>query len=107
MKPGHCDRKHMIRITGDELVALKACCIVLPESFGLDRRIAAYEGKRAIGFWRWDLDCLVDVLDQELRPVAGTRLPTRRRRQINRKALEVVYERLRTLREEAYREIAR
>ena len=43
-------------LTGDELAALKECCFVLPESFGLDRRIAAYQGTRAIGFYRWDLD---------------------------------------------------
>lgn len=33
------------------------------EAFGLDSRIERYQGKRPIGFYRWDLDCLIDVID--------------------------------------------
>ena len=35
----------------------------MAEAFGLDRRIDKYRGKRPIGFYRWDMDCLIDVLD--------------------------------------------
>ena len=35
----------------------------MTEAFGLDRRIENYQGTRPIGFYRWDLDCLIDVID--------------------------------------------
>ena len=30
----------------------------MAESFGFDSRIYAYKGKRPIGLYRWDLECL-------------------------------------------------
>ena len=33
------------------------------ESFGLDTRIGNLTGKRAVGFYGWDLECLADVSD--------------------------------------------
>jgi hypothetical protein len=39
---------------------------MMAESFGLDRRIANYQGVRLLGLWRWDLECLVDVIDSVL-----------------------------------------
>ncbi len=38
----------------------------MAEAFGLDRRIEQYKGKRPIGFYRWDMDCLIDVLNMAL-----------------------------------------
>jgi hypothetical protein len=38
----------------------------LPESFGLDRRLQRYVGKRPIGLYRWDLECLLEVLSLEM-----------------------------------------
>jgi hypothetical protein len=35
----------------------------MAEAFGLDRRIENYQGKRPIGLFRWDFDCLIDVID--------------------------------------------
>ncbi len=35
----------------------------MTEAFGLDRWIENYQGKRPIGFYQWDLDCLLDVID--------------------------------------------
>ena len=35
----------------------------MAEPFGLDRRIDQYMGKKPIGLYRWDLECLIDVLD--------------------------------------------
>ena len=61
MKPGSGDKKYSIRITGRELDELKKFTWHMAEAFGLDRRIENYQGKRAIGFYRWDLDCLEDV----------------------------------------------
>lgn len=66
MKPGSRDMKHPIRITGLELEELKKQTWMMAEAFGLDRRIEKYSGARAIGFWPWDLDCLVDVVDLAL-----------------------------------------
>ena len=36
------------------------------EAFGLDTRIGNYKGVRAISFYSWDLDCMLDVLDMVL-----------------------------------------
>jgi len=66
MKPGRNDVKLAILITGDELHELKRFTIDMVEAFGLDRRIEAYSGKRPIGFYRWDLDCLSAVIDNAL-----------------------------------------
>ena len=67
MKPGPNDVKLTILITGDELHELKRFTIDMAEAFGLDRRIEAYSGKRPIGLYRWDLDCLLAVMDLALK----------------------------------------
>lgn len=66
MKPRPGDAKITILITGEELDELKRFTIDIAEAFGLDRRIEAYSGKRPIGFYRWDLDCLSAVIDNAL-----------------------------------------
>ena len=43
-------------------MALKEFTGELSESFGLDGRIDRYQGKRPIGLYAWDIDCLLDVL---------------------------------------------
>ncbi len=67
MKTGPNDVKLTILITGDELHELKRFTIDMAEAFGLDRRIEAYSGKRPIGLYRWDLDCLLAVMDLALK----------------------------------------
>jgi len=64
MRPGRKDRKHQLLITGAELRELKR--LDMPESFGLDGRIERYAGKRPIGLYRWDLDCLLATLSLAL-----------------------------------------
>lgn len=64
MKPGKYDRKHYFLIQGAELRELKA--LDLPESYGLDRRIERYQGRRPLGLYRWDLDGLLAGLSIEL-----------------------------------------
>jgi hypothetical protein len=59
MRPGPKDVKRAILITRDELYELKRFTIDVVEAFGLDRRIEAYSGKRSIGLYRWDVDCLL------------------------------------------------
>ena len=54
--------KVKILITDEELRELKKLTWAMEEAYGLDRRIEQYKGKRPIGFYRWDLDCLIDVL---------------------------------------------
>ena len=39
----------------------------MSESFGLDRRIDNYGGKRPIGLYGWDFECLLAVLDDVLK----------------------------------------
>jgi len=63
MKPGSRDIKVQILIAGQELEELQKHTWSMAESFGLDRRIDQYMGKKPIGLYRWDLECLIDVLD--------------------------------------------
>jgi len=102
MRPGSGDRRYSIVITGNELDVLKECCLDLPESYGLDGRIAAYHGIRPIGFYRWDLDCLVDTLSLELDPRTLEPRDGSREPKPDLAALQSLYERLNALREEAY-----
>jgi hypothetical protein len=67
MKPGPHDVKLSVVIAGDELHELKRFTIDMAEAFGPDRRIEAYTGKRPIGLYRWDIECLLDVLDNALK----------------------------------------
>ncbi|HRF50900.1 MAG TPA: hypothetical protein PLC98_24940 [Anaerolineales bacterium] len=62
MKPGKRDRKVKVLITGAELQELHRHVWLLTETFGLDRRIDHYQGKRPIGLYSWDLEALVDVV---------------------------------------------
>ncbi len=66
VKPGSRDRKASILITGMELDELQRFAGMMVEVFGLDRRIANYRGVRPIGLWRWDIECLVDVINSVL-----------------------------------------
>jgi hypothetical protein len=66
VKPGSKDRKATILIAGQELDELQRFVWMMAESFGLDRRIANYQGVRPIGLWRWDIECLVDVINSVL-----------------------------------------
>lgn len=63
MKPGSKDKKIKILISGKELSELQRHTCSMAESFGLDRRIENYQGIRPIGLYRWDLECLIDVID--------------------------------------------
>jgi len=66
VRPGSKDRKASILITDLELDELQRFVWMMAESFGLDRRIANYQGVRPIGLWRWDIECLVDVINSVL-----------------------------------------
>jgi hypothetical protein len=66
IKPGSRDRKASILITGMELDELQRFIGMMAESFGLDRRIYNYQGVRPIGLYRWDIECLVDVINSVL-----------------------------------------
>ncbi len=67
MKPCSGDIRHKVLISGDELRELKRHTGSMAEVFGLDRKIEKYQGTRPITLYRWDLDCLMDVIDCELR----------------------------------------
>jgi len=66
IKPGKRDIKVNILITGKELDELKKHTWSMAESFGLDDQIERYQGKRPIGLYRWDFECLIDVLSMAL-----------------------------------------
>ena len=89
MKPGKHDRRHQVLIKDAELRVLKE--LSLPESFGLERRVEQYQGRRPSSLYRWDLECLLDTLSLEMtdRPLH----PRPRRRDLA--ALQSLYDRLR------------
>ncbi len=63
MRPGPKNKKIKILISGKELSELQRHTWLMVEAFGLDRRIENYQGKRPIGFYQWDFECLIDVID--------------------------------------------
>ena len=63
MKPGARDIKLSILISGEELSELQRHSWQMVEAFGLDRRIENYKGKRPIGLYSWDFDCLLAVIE--------------------------------------------
>ena len=66
MKPGSRDRRHKLLICGDELRELKRHTGAMAEAFGLDGKIDKYKGTRPITLYRWDLECLIGVIDVAL-----------------------------------------
>ncbi|MFO0926141.1 MAG: hypothetical protein U0736_03760 [Gemmataceae bacterium] len=61
------DHRHRLLISGDELQEPQRHTGAMAEAFGLDRKIENYKGTRPITLYRWDLDCLMDVIDLALR----------------------------------------
>lgn len=98
MKPGPRDRKVSVLIAGEELRQLQRHTYMMAESFDLDRRIDRYKGKRPIGLYRWDLDCLLDVIDVAL--VDREEYPSQDSPE--HAALKNLYDRLRVKYEETY-----
>ena len=66
MKPGSKDIRLNILITGEELTELQRHTYQMAEAFGLDQRIDNYRGKRPIGLYSWDFDCLLAVIEGAL-----------------------------------------
>jgi len=66
IKPGSRDVKLHIRIADAELDELQRFTWMMVEAFGLDRRIERYQGKRPIGLYCWDVECLLDVMHSAL-----------------------------------------
>jgi hypothetical protein len=62
IKPGKNDIKVFIKFEPEELDLLQENTWQMAESFGLDDRIANLTGKRKVGFYSWDLDCLESVV---------------------------------------------
>ena len=62
MKPGRKDIKAPIKFEIDELELLQENTSRMAESFGLDIRISNLTGKRKVGFYCWDLECLEDIV---------------------------------------------
>ena len=69
IKPGKRDIKHLILITGQELTSLQALTGYMAESYGLDDRIYKYKGKRPIGLYRWDLECLIMAIEEGIKDI--------------------------------------
>ena len=71
MKPGSKDIKLKVLITGDELFELQRHSYQMVEAFGLDGRVENYQGKRPIGLYSWDFDCLLAVIECALEDKKG------------------------------------
>jgi hypothetical protein len=95
MRPGKYDRKHHFLIKGDELRELKQ--LDMAESFGLDRRIERYHGKRRLGLYRWDLEGLLDALSLALDLPDDYYSPP-----ANKRAIKKLHDRLQVEYESAY-----
>ena len=67
MKPGSKDKRVSLLIAGDELTELKRLTWLMSESFGLGTRIENYNGKRPIGLYSWDFECLLAIVDHALK----------------------------------------
>ena len=63
MKPGPKDIRVFLQFERAELELLQENTYVMAESFGLDRRIDSLTGKRKVGLYLWDLECLEMVVD--------------------------------------------
>ena len=66
MKPGKNDVAVLYQISGLQLTELQKYTGDMCEAFGLDDRIYKYKGTRPIALYRWDLDCILDVIDLNL-----------------------------------------
>jgi hypothetical protein len=66
MKPCPGDIRHKLLIGGDELRELKRHAPTITEAFGLDRKIERYKGTRPLTLFRWDIECLMDMIEHEL-----------------------------------------
>jgi len=64
MKPGSKDIKAYLKFEEAELGLLQENTGQMAESFGLDRRIGNLTGKRKVGFYAWDSECLEMVVDK-------------------------------------------
>jgi len=73
MKPGPKDIRVYLKFDDAELELLQDNTWQMAESFGLDRRIANMTGKRQVGFYMWDLECLEMVVG-DLRNEKGVNL---------------------------------
>jgi hypothetical protein len=100
VKPGPKDKKYKILIDGQELEELKKFTGDMVEAFGLDRKIENYQGKRPIGFYPWDLDCLEDVISMVVDDV--TEYPCKSG--TGYEAIMNLYDRIKQLRQHAHME---
>jgi len=64
MKPGKYDKYLEIMIAGLELEELKKQTWQMADAYDLDIRIEEYAGQQPIYFYRWDIDCLLDILSE-------------------------------------------
>ena len=55
-----------IKISGIQLEELQKQSFQMTEAFGLGRKIENYKGTRAITLYRWDIECITDILNSTL-----------------------------------------
>jgi len=67
IKPGSKDKNVFVLIAEEELTELKRITWLMSDSFGLDRRIENYHGKRPNGLYSWDFECLQAAIDHALK----------------------------------------
>ncbi len=93
-------RRQYILIAGEELQELKKYTFLMCEAYGLDDRMENYKGKRPIGLYPWDLDCLVAVLEDVIN--CDSDYPDKTSKEFF--AIKSIYEKLAVLHKKAYKE---
>ena len=61
LKPGRHDKKYYLNLTDDEVDELVYHAYSLTECFGLDDRIAEYQGNKPLSLSRWDIEAIYEV----------------------------------------------
>jgi len=100
MKPGKRDIKCNFLIQGEELDALHNITYLLSECFGLDSRINNYKGKRSIGLYQWDFECLLGGIEYAINDTRSTSTVTQK----DQDALVPLFERMNEIYQKTYRE---
>jgi len=88
-----------VLIHGDELDALREVSTWFGDCFGLEARVLKYQGKRPLGLYEWDFECLLGGIEASL---TKERRYGRGLTEDERAALGRLYERLAAIYKETY-----
>ena len=82
------------------MVALHNITYLMSECFGLDSRINNYKGKRPIGLYQWDFECLLGGIEYAINDKRSTSTVTQK----DQDALVPLFERMNEIYQQTYRQ---